>query len=275
MVSASRLQQLLVKLQARAQPTLPTDLVPLRIAGVQVGQAQPAIARFIADNVSGFALIGSILAIVDESLDVKARTSLLAETALKLRDAGMMSGWRNELMPVGDPAIATIERAACRPLGIVTQAVHLNAYADAQTLIVARRSAHKQIDPGLWDNLVGGMVAAGQTLDQALQREAWEEAGVQLDRASLVRGRSFHVRRAVPEGLQSEAIHVYDMRVPADATLANQDGEVGAIERRALDEVIEAIEREEFTLESALVILESMTRGKEGTASGFFHWPAH
>jgi len=48
--------------------------------------------------------------------------------------------------------------------------------------------------------------------------------------------------------------------LPDDVSVRNQDGEVDAIERRTLDEMIEAIESDEFTLESALVTLESVTR---------------
>ncbi len=128
------------------------------------------------------------------------------------------------------------------------------------TLLVARRAAHKQIDPGLWDNLVGGMVPADETLEQALAREAWEEAGLQLDRVRVERGRSFHVRRPVPEGLQSEVIHTFDTSLPPGLQLHNRDGEVDAIEARKVDDVIIAIEHDEFTLESALVTLESVTR---------------
>ena len=161
---------------------------------------------------------------------------------------------------LGTPPVAAIERAACRPLGIATTAVHLNAYADADTLLVAHRAAHKQIDPGLWDNLVGGMVPAGESLHHALAREALEEAGLHLDHVELQRGRWFQMRRPVPEGLQSEIIYVYDALLPDGVSLQNQDGEVDAIERRTLNEVINAIENDKFTLESALVTLESVSR---------------
>jgi hypothetical protein len=69
-------------------------------------------------------------------------------------------------------------------------------------------------------------------------------------------------------------IHVYDVTLQSGTRLANQDGEVSAIERRTLGDVIDAIEREEFTIESALVTLESLTRDKEDSATGFFQWPA-
>ena len=255
-----RLRRLVERLQARARPPLPTELVPFHVAGTHVGDAQPAIARFVAERVAGFVLNHGVFAMHDGSLDIEARTSLLAEAATELRSAGLVTGWRDEQLSVGNPPLANIERAACRAFGITTEAVHLNAYADRETLIVARRAAHKQFDPGLWDNLVGGMVAAGESLRQALAREALEEAGLQLDRVEVQRGRSFQMRRPVPEGLQSEIIHVYDAAIPDALTLKNQDGEVDAIDRRTLAEIIAAIQNGELTLESALVTLESVTR---------------
>lgn len=270
-MDVARVRRLTERLQARARPLLSADLIALRIAGGRVGNVQPEVARFVADRIDGFVLNDDVLAIADDTLDIDARTALLGEAAVRLRAAGFIIGWRDENLRVGAPPVAIVERAACRPLGITTEAVHLNAYTDADTLLVARRAAHKQIDPGLWDNLVGGMVPAGESLHQALAREALEEAGLQLDSVELQRGRWFQMRRPVPEGLQSEIIHVYDALLPDGVSLRNQDGEVDAIERRPLDEVINAIENDEFTLESALVTLESVTRrGRVDTPVGFF-----
>jgi len=254
------LQRLISRLQGRAQQRLPTNLIALIVDGTRVGDTQPAIARFIAERVEGFRLSDETLTIADSTVQFKERSELLAEAAMQLRDAGLITGWRDEELSVGNPPLAIIERAACRPLGIATEAVHLNAYVDAGTLLVARRAAHKQIDPGLWDNLVGGMVPAGESLQQALAREAWEEAGLQLDHVQLQRGRSFHVRRPVAEGIQSEVIHVYDTSMPPGLRPHNRDGEVDAIALRKIEDVVSAIERNEFTLESALVTLESVTR---------------
>ncbi len=260
MLEPQRLQRLINRLHGRAQPPLPAGLIALIIDGTRVGDAQPAIARFIAERVDGFRLSDETLTIADSTLDFKVRSELLAGAAKQLRDAGLITGWRDEALSVGNPPLAIIERAACRPLGIATEAVHLNAYVDAGTLVVARRAAHKQIDPGLWDNLVGGMVPAGESLQQALAREAWEEAGLQLDHVQLQRGRPFHVRRPVTEGMQSEIIHVYDTSLPPGLHPHNRDGEVDAIALRKVEDVVSAIERDEFTLESALVTLESIAR---------------
>ncbi|MGZ9058570.1 MAG: DUF4743 domain-containing protein [Burkholderiaceae bacterium] len=271
MLEQQRLQRLFDRLQARAQPPLPAGLIALIIDGMHVGDAQPAIARFIAEKVDGFNLSCETLVLADGTLDFRGRSELLAAAAGQLRDAGLITGWRDEDLSVGHPPLAIVERAACRPLGIATQAVHLNAYVDADTMLVARRAPHKQIDPGLWDNLVGGMVPAGESLQEALAREAWEEAGLQLEHVQLQRGRSFHVRRTVTEGMQSEIIHVYDTSLPPGLHPHNRDGEVDAIELRKVEDVVSAIEREEFTLESALVTLESIARRSAiGTPPGLF-----
>lgn len=262
--NGQRLQALAERLQRRAHQPHPSGLVSVWMAGAHVGSTSPDIARVLAQRPSGFALLDDALLLQDDDLDAAGRTELLARAALRLRETGLLAGWRDEALAIharrGDAPIASIERAACRPLGIRTDAVHLNAFVDDETLVVARRAAGKQIDPGMWDNLVGGMVPAGETLEQALAREAWEEAGIESSRLALLRGRCFHVRRPVPEGLQSEIIHVYDATLPADLPLQNRDGEVDAIEQRPLPEVIAAIERDEFTLESALVTLDALTR---------------
>jgi 8-oxo-dGTP pyrophosphatase MutT (NUDIX family) len=261
--TGERLLQIAARLQARAQPPLPPELVPLRIAGERVGRAQPMVAHFLAQT-EGFRLKNRELVMVDFGLDADGRTERLAQATRALRDAQLLTGWRDELLSVhaapGGPVLAAIERAACRPLGIATTAVHLNAYSDDGDVVVARRSAHKAIDPGCWDNLVGGMVPHGETLEQALEREAWEEAGIGLDRIEVHRGRAFELVRPVPEGLQHETIHVYDATLAANMEPKNQDGEVDAIETRAVADVVDAIERDEFTLESALAMIESLTR---------------
>lgn len=259
-----RLLDLAAKLQGRAHQPNPPGLISVWMAGAHVGNTTREIARILAVPPSGFSLFDDALLLQDDDLDAAARTELLADAAARLRDSGLLTGWRNESLAIharrGDEPIATIERAACRSLGIRTEAVHLNAFADDETLVIARRALSKQIDPGLWDNLVGGMVPAGESLEQALAREAWEEAGLDLARLSIAAGRRFHVRRPVAEGLQSEVIHVFDVTLPPQTDLRNQDGEVATIERRALPDVLAAIERGEFTLESALATLDALAR---------------
>ena len=235
MLDSARLQRLGERLRLRARPKQLPLLVPFRMAGADIGHLAPEVARQLADGCRGFAMEGDALVARDAGETFAERTEFLAMTSRFLLEAGVLPGWRDELLAVRAGAapgyIAAIERAACRPLGITTSAVHLNAYADPDSLFVARRSDRKQIDPGLWDNLVGGMVTAGETIAQALQREALEEAGLAVEGLALTAGRKLHVRRAVAEGFQSEVIHVYDVTLGNTCRLQNQDGEVSATDR--------------------------------------------
>jgi 8-oxo-dGTP pyrophosphatase MutT (NUDIX family) len=94
----------------------------------------------------------------------------------------------------------------------------------------------------------------------ALARETKEEAGLELARLTLTRGGLVRERRPVLEGYMIESIQVFDAVLPADAVPRNEDGEVAAIEVRAVDEVLAAIERGEFTLEAALVTVDALLR---------------
>lgn len=259
-----RIETLRDALLRRATQPAPDDWLPVVIGGEEVGIAHPDVATFLGTDVHRFVLLDYRLIAEDDGLDAAGRSALLASAARALHDAGLTRGWRNELLDVqvtpDAPPLAALERAACRTLGITTRAVHLNAFTPDGRAIVARRADHKQIDPGLWDNLVGGMVPAGESDEDALIRESQEEAGLDIAQLPLARGGRIHVTRIVPEGYQSEIVQVFDAVIPDTVALANQDGEVAAIERRDIASVLDGIERNQYTLEAALVLLDSLLR---------------
>lgn len=268
LMDRAQLKALQTRLLGRAQHPLPRDWLPVVIAGGTVGIASPEVASFLAADTPHFALRDYRLVLLDDSLDATARSALLQDCALRLRDAGMLRGWRDERLDVrlepGAPPVAVIERAACRTLGLATTAVHLNAFAADGRVWVARRAAHKQIDPGLLDNLVGGMVPAGEDDLTALAREAMEEAGLDITGWPLRRGGRIRFTRPVPEGFQVEEVQVFDATLPSDAQPRNQDGEVCEIECWPLPRVMAALEMDAFTLEAALVTIDGLHRKETG-----------
>lgn len=176
---------------------------------------------------------------------------------------GFVPGWRNERYRIED--LFEIERAAARPFGLATHAVHVNGISADGKMWLARRSPAKPIDPGLLDNLVGGGLTAGLSLEQVLIKEAWEEAGIPDELARRARpGGTAHILREVREGVQSETVHVYDLELPAGFQPHNQDGEVSEFLLVELHE----LEGLELTLEARLGATDYLSRRSARPGSG-------
>jgi len=65
--------------------------------------------------------------------------------------------------------------------------VHLHVLNPGKNLLLQKRPMSKQIQPGKWDTAVGGHISAGETLEKALQKEAFEEIGMVGFSAKLIK----------------------------------------------------------------------------------------
>lgn len=189
-------------------------------------------------------------------------TALMGRLADALRDAGRSGPWRNEqlaVQAVDGSRIGTVERGAVRVLGIATLAVHLVGVAPDGRLWVQQRAANKANYPLHWDTLMGGMVSAQDSLEQALARETWEEAGLQIaDLQGLRHGGVLRFRQPDSDGgddlgYMYEDIHWYAATVPEGTEPRNQDGEVAQFALRQAGEVQQQLAQARFTPEAALV----------------------
>lgn len=253
-----------LKLRAEAdQPPL-RERVPLAWGGVEIGDAEPKILRAITHTFS-FQNISPLRDtangwIVDGNL-----TESLARIAGAMRDLKFTHVWRNEQLPVYDVRghmLGSIERAAVRPLGLRTRAVHLVGETSDGQFWVQQRALNKANDPGLWDTLMGGMVTAVDTLETALERETWEEAGFRLDELfSVAWGGIVQIHKPTPDGASgyiSERIDWYRATVPSDRVPANQDGEVERFAKVSRESMMAGIVAGKFTLEAGLVIAAAL-----------------
>ncbi len=244
---------------------------PARLPFFIDGSAVGSVAR---DDLPALACWQAELRIDELGVTLTTPTTLrdarLAAINAALRDQGLVRGWRDETFAVIDPRdgtlLARIERAAARFWGTLTLGAHANGYvADAlgrpARLWIAQRAATKATDPGLFDNLVGGGVPDGQTPWQALVREGWEEAGLTSTQMQPTRpGRVIRLQRRIPEGLQVEDLHVFDLALAADVTPVNQDGEVQQFSCLPVAEALALAAGRTMTVDAALVTLDFALR---------------
>ncbi len=203
--------------------------------------------------------------------DYHALSISLNQIAHELRASGCLPFWRDEQVHAWAEGekIAHLERTATRPLGLLTQAVHLNAWTPEGRVYLALRSPTKQTDPNMWDTLVGGLLNMHDTPEQGLVRECYEEAGLlpeQLVQRSPMRLIT-RVRIPLIEGYQVEDILTSDCILAPDTTPQNVDGEVCEIAHFAPSEVLAMMEQGLITTEAKIVLLDSFQHRTAATRS--------
>ena len=65
--------------------------------------------------------------------------------------------------------------------------VHMHVINRKKALLLQKRPESKLIQPGKWDTAVGGHISAGESLEQALKKEAFEEIGLRDFSAKLLK----------------------------------------------------------------------------------------
>jgi isopentenyldiphosphate isomerase len=64
--------------------------------------------------------------------------------------------------------------------------VHMHVINRNKAILLQKRPVSKLIQPGKWDTAVGGHISAGETIEQALKKEAFEEIGLKDFSARLL-----------------------------------------------------------------------------------------
>jgi 8-oxo-dGTP pyrophosphatase MutT (NUDIX family) len=251
---------------SRAGPELPA--LPFYVREHIAGWLRPSLADRLRRWPHVFEVGDAYVTLRTQPDTPAARSAAMVEVTRDLERDGVIRGWRDEPVSVavrhGAPELLRVERAATRAFGLMAYASHMNAFTriGGRTHVwISRRSPQKAIDGGKLDNLVGGRIAAGMSVDETLRKEAWEEAGVppallaDVNCVGAVR-----VEYSVPEGLHREILFVYDLWLPPDFTPVNQDGEVAEIQRLPVEEVMQEMLAGAFTLDAAAVMVDGLLR---------------
>jgi len=246
--------------------------VPLRVEGCSVGWLDRARAERVLRFSRVFERASEGIAFVPSLDSLASRTEALDEVARQLAAEGALSRWRDEAYDIaavfGGPAYFTLERSAARYFGVLTYAAHVNGVIEQGGVIrmwIARRSATKAIDPSQLDNLVGGGIRAATSVGETVQREAWEEAGIDAVLAHAARpAGAVRICRTQPDGLHRDVIFVHDLALPAHFVPEGKDDEVVEHRLELVDDVAlliaQADGRDLVTADASLVILDFLIR---------------
>jgi len=246
---------------ALAQPLVPRVPIFLVVADAshRVGSVEPGIAE---------RMIGAGLPVRAAEAGYRIEgpgDASLAAIARWLHEEGIVAHRRGELLAVVDAdngrSVGAIERGVVRVLGLTTWTVHLVGHTIEGRIWVQQRAFDKVTDPGRWDTLMGGQVAAGESMAATLERETMEEVGLAIaDLLELARGDPIAIRRPTTDGYMVEHIEVYRALVPVSFEPVNRDGEVERFACVDKGELVGCLAAGAFTLEATLILGAELER---------------
>ena len=112
-----------------------------------------------------------------------------------------------EILPIVDENGTTIgsmtRQKAHDGSKILHPVVHLHVFSSKEELYLQKRPEWKDIQPGKWDTAVGGHVGFGESIEDALARETYEEIGISGFCPQEV------VRYVFESSKERELVHVY------------------------------------------------------------------
>jgi 8-oxo-dGTP pyrophosphatase MutT (NUDIX family) len=204
-----------------------------------------------------------------QNLSPAQRSQALALAAQRLREQGLIRGWRDECYSywgaishdpdVAQPEWFRLERAAFRFFGLRSHAVHINGFTPDGRMWCARRALSKATDPGRLDNLAAGGLAAGEGILSCAVRELYEEAGIEPGLAQQVqRAGRITTARSEAEGWHDETLVVFNLLLPDGVVPHNTDGEVSGFECLSPAEVMARIRMADFSKDAACVLAQGV-----------------
>ncbi len=203
----------------------------------KIGYVHKKIAKYLILNIKGIYLLEKKIYLDDTS---KAQ---LKNIIFKITDT--LSEKKNFFTPTGElfscrktidgKEFFKLDRKLVEFLGIRGYGVHLIAYIkqkNSYKLWVPKRNKNKSVAPSKFDNSVAGGVRAGENIINALQREAYEEAGLkkkQLNHVKLVGTLNYNWKNSTYT-IRRDTLFLFDLEVDKTFKPRCSDGEVEKFE---------------------------------------------
>lgn len=199
---------------------------------------------------------------------MEGRTAAVSECLRHLQAEGVITGWRNELLPVapgfGQAPELLLERAAAPFFGIRAYGVHVNCFVRSPQGVlvwVARRSKSKTLWPGMLDHAVAGALPHGVSPQDNVVKEAGEEAGIPPELAARATPAGVVSYCTVgPQSMKRDVLFAYDLELPPDFTPLVVDGEVETFSLLPVEEVVKLAAAGEYKPNCVLIVADWLIR---------------
>jgi isopentenyldiphosphate isomerase len=155
-----------------------------------------------------------------------------------------------------DLVVATVTRAQMRAQRLQHRAVSIAVLSSGGQLLVHRRADTKDVWPGMWDIAAGGVVAAGETYDNAARRELAEELGIRVDALEPLGEGRFRD--------ESVALIGRGYRCTHDGPFTFTDGEIAEVRWVDRTGLAELMRTESFVPDNATLLLPLLQRPDSG-----------
>ncbi len=225
-------------------PEVESKLLDFTVDGIQLGEVTPDTANLLVTTGPNVFELKTIdekkyISLSDTAGSTyESRTAAVEEVMLKLREAGVVSGWRDEHYPISrgfyEEPVFSMERAAVPLVGALEYGVHINGLVtqdDGEVKMwMARRAADKSKYPNMLDHIVAGGQPVGIGLLENCIKECEEEAGIpeELTRAGIQAAGAISYRSYVAskDVITRAVLFCYDLKLPASFQPVPTDGEV-------------------------------------------------
>lgn len=136
-----------------------------------------------------------------------------------------------DVVDAQDRPVGRARRSEVHARGLLHRAVHVLVFNHAGEVLLQKRSAFKDLSPGLWDSSCSGHVDAGEDYDPAAVRELGEELGIavngpperwlRLEACAATAGEfvwAYRLRHDGPFAFNRDEIDALEWLAPAEVT---------------------------------------------------------
>jgi 8-oxo-dGTP pyrophosphatase MutT (NUDIX family) len=212
----------------------------------------------ILDTSNGTSTAKSVTAAIQGVIDVAIENDLFP----------MIHGKHSEMYKIlGANGFVCLERFAAPLFGVATRGAHLTAYVRTPKGIkiwVPRRSPHLFVYPSKLDTTVAGGVKADNTPFECIVAEADEEASLPANYVkehTVSTGVITYVTENKQAGtIRPDVIYVFDIELPDTIIPEPKDNEVSEFYLWTVEEITQAMLRQEFKPNCNLVMIDFFIR---------------